>query len=116
MLYKCPNCGCETKMSTKGAQLFCGECGKSWTLNYYGELEADKGETEFKFPTDWYDWEREQVKAEIESGNYYFESDVHKVKIPRELISKKKLFAKNKRGTGFFADNFNYAKQFPFRR
>jgi hypothetical protein len=53
---------------------------------------------------------------ELETGLYYFESDVHKVKIPRELISKKKLFAKNKRGTGFFADNFNYAKQFPFRR
>ena len=53
---------------------------------------------------------------ELKTGLYYFESDVHKVKISRELISKKKLFAKNKRGTGFFADNFNYAKQFPFRR
>ena len=53
---------------------------------------------------------------EIATGIYYFESDVRKVKIPRELISKKKLFSKNKRGTGFFADNFIYAKEFPFKR
>ncbi len=76
VLYKCPACGCETKMSSKGAQLFCGECGKSWTLNYYGELEADKGETEFKFPSDWYKWEREEVKKEVYAGTYRTECDV----------------------------------------
>ena len=76
VLYKCPVCGCETKMSSKGAQLFCGECGKSWTLNYYGELEADKGETEFKFPSDWYRWEREEVKKEVYAGTYRTECDV----------------------------------------
>ncbi|MBQ7828582.1 MAG: hypothetical protein IJ386_10010, partial [Clostridia bacterium] len=53
---------------------------------------------------------------EIDIGIFYFENDVHRVKIPRELISKKKLFARIKRGTGLFADNFNYAKQFPFKR
>ena len=52
---------------------------------------------------------------EIVTGIYYFENDVHKIKIPRELISKKKLFAKIKREQGFWADNFNYAKQFPFK-
>ena len=76
VLYQCPACGVEHQMDSEGAQVFCKACGKRWTLNYYGELEADSGETEFKFPTDWYDWEREQVRAEIESGNYYFESDV----------------------------------------
>ncbi len=75
-LYQCPHCMAEHQMSSKGAQVFCNACGKSWTLNYYGELEADSGETEFKFPTDWYDWEREQVKKEIENSEYYFESDV----------------------------------------
>lgn len=75
VLYQCPNCGTEHQMNSKGAKLFCNSCGKSWTLNYYGELEADSGKTEFKFATDWYLWEREQVKKEIEEGNYYFESD-----------------------------------------
>jgi len=53
---------------------------------------------------------------EIETGLYYFENDIYKVKIPRKLISNKKLFARNKRGAGFFANNFNYAKLFPFKR
>ncbi len=75
VLYQCPACGKEHNMGSEGAKVFCKACGKSWTLNYYGELEADSGETEFKFPTDWYDWEREQVKKEIEEGRYYFESD-----------------------------------------
>ncbi len=75
-LYHCPNCGAQHQMDSKGAKVFCNACGKSWTLNYYGELEADSGETEFKFPTDWYDWEREQVKKEVEDGSYYFESEV----------------------------------------
>ncbi len=76
VLYQCPACGNEHEMDSKGAQVFCKACGKRWTLNYYGELEAENGETEFKFPTDWYLWEREQVKKEIYDGNYYFESDV----------------------------------------
>ena len=76
VLYQCPHCKAEYDMDSKGAKVFCRNCGKSWTLNYYGELEADNGETEFKFPTDWYAWEREQVRAEVESGNYRFESEV----------------------------------------
>lgn len=53
---------------------------------------------------------------EIETGLYYFENDIHKIKIPRKLISNKKLFVRNKRDAGFWADNFNYAKLFPFER
>lgn len=76
VLYKCPNCGCETKMSSKGAEIFCGDCNKKWTLNYYGELEVENGETEFKFPSDWYKWEREEVKKEVYAGTYRTECDV----------------------------------------
>ncbi len=74
-LYKCPNCSAES-MNSKGTELYCEKCSKRWTLNIYGELEANDGKTEFKFPTDWYDWEREQVINEIENGEYRFESDV----------------------------------------
>lgn len=82
ILYQCPACGKEHVMDSKGAQVFCTACGKSWTLNYYGELEADKGETEFKFPTDWYDWERTQVRKQIDDGTYYFESECHVNDLP----------------------------------
>lgn len=82
ILYQCPACGKEHQMDSKGAKVFCKACGKSWTLNYYGELEADKGETEFKFPTDWYDWERTQVRKQIDDGTYYFESECHVNDLP----------------------------------
>ena len=76
VLYQCPHCMTEYKMGSKNDKVFCEKCGKSWTLNYYGELVANSGETEFKFPTDWYKWEREQVKKEIAAGTYRFESQV----------------------------------------
>lgn len=88
VLYQCPNCKIEHKMDSKGAQVFCKNCDKTWTLNFYGELEANDGNTEFKFPTDWYLWEREQVRKEIENGTYRFESkvDVHDLPNSRGFI------------------------------
>lgn len=76
VLYQCPHCKTEYKMDSKGDKIFCKSCNKSWTLNYYGELEADDGETEFKFPTDWYKWEREMVRQEIRENKYYLECNV----------------------------------------
>ena len=70
VLYQCPYCMAEYRMGSRGAQLFCEACGKTWTLNEYGELAAGSGDTEFKFATDWYLWEREQVRKEIEAGAY----------------------------------------------
>ena len=66
----------EYRMRSKGDKVFCEHCGKSWTLTEYGELVASSGETEFQFPTDWYQWEREQVKKEVLAGAYRFESPV----------------------------------------
>ncbi len=61
---------------SKGDRGICKNCGKFWTLNEYGELEGCDGHTEFKFPTDWYAWEREQVKKEDVEGRYRFEAQV----------------------------------------
>ena len=82
VLYQCPHCRTEYKMDSKDDTVFCKACGKKWKLNYYGELEAQEGETEFKFPTDWYKWERENVKEEVKAGKYYFECDAHVNDLP----------------------------------
>ena len=76
VLYQCPHCMQEYKMDSQGAKVFCKACGKSWTLSEYGELSADSGETEFKFATDWYVWEREQVRREVREGKYRFDCAV----------------------------------------
>ena len=78
ILYKCPHCGAEN-MDSEGAEIFCRECGKRWTLLETGELSANSGETEFSHVPDWFEWERAEVRGEIERGEYSFtdEVDVH---------------------------------------
>ncbi|MBE6775057.1 MAG: 1-acyl-sn-glycerol-3-phosphate acyltransferase [Ruminococcaceae bacterium] len=81
-LYMCPSCMTEYKMNSEGAVIYCEHCKKSWYLNEYGELEADCGETEFKYPSDWYLWEKEQVEREVREDRYHFECDCHVNDLP----------------------------------
>jgi hypothetical protein len=76
VLYKCPHCGAEDRMEGKGIHLTCHACGKQYELTEYGRLQATEGETEFSHIPDWYRWEREQVRAELEAGTYRMEADV----------------------------------------
>ena len=70
VLYQCPSCGTEFRMSSSGSVLFCESCGKRWHMTEYGELEAEYGITEFSHIPDWYEWERANVRAEVEAGTY----------------------------------------------
>lgn len=70
-------------MDSAGAELFCTACGKRWTWHENGRLEAQDGETEFDHIPDWYEWEREQVRTQIENGTYHFSDDVDVYSMPR---------------------------------
>jgi len=70
VLYQCPHCGTEYEMGSKGNDLFCKHCGKRWTMSPDGVLHALSGETEYPHVPDWYEWERAQVRAEVEAGTY----------------------------------------------
>lgn len=72
VLYKCPACKTEYKMSSEGTTLKCNCCGKEWELTELGELAAKNGDTEFSHIPDWYEWERAEVRKEIEAGTYYW--------------------------------------------
>jgi len=76
ILYKCPNCATENRMEGKGVHLTCRACKKTWTMDEFGQMKADDGETEFAHIPDWYKWERECVKKEIEDGAYCLDTDV----------------------------------------
>ena len=76
VLYQCPHCKTEYRMSSQGSQLRCEACGKVWELTEYGQLKALEGETEFSSPPAWYEWERENVRAEVRAGTYTMESEV----------------------------------------
>ena len=70
VLYQCPACGKEYGMRSRGAQLSCSHCGKVWDMTELGELKAVSGDTEFSHIPDWYEWERANVRAEIDAGKY----------------------------------------------
>lgn len=70
VLYRCPHCQTEGEMHGEGTQIVCKHCGKSYELTEFGFLRATQGETEFSHIPDWYRWERECVRKELESGEY----------------------------------------------
>lgn len=70
VLYQCPSCLTEHRMDSAGTRLWCGHCGKSWTLSPLGVLSAVEGETEFSHVPDWYEFQRAEVRRQIEAGTY----------------------------------------------
>jgi len=76
ILYKCPKCGVENYMEGKGIHLTCHACGKQWTMDEYGQLSADDAVTEYPHIPDWYRWQRECVRKELEDGIYCLDTDV----------------------------------------
>jgi len=84
VLYQCPACLVEYKMSSNGSTLRCESCGKTWTMSELGELKAQTGETEFTHIPDWYEWECANVRKEIEDGTYSFSSQVRVESLPND--------------------------------
>ncbi|MBO4298639.1 MAG: hypothetical protein J5998_07550 [Clostridia bacterium] len=70
VLYQCPACGAEFRMTSAGSRLSCAACRKSWFMTELGELRADEGPTEFSHIPDWYEWERANVRDEVARGVY----------------------------------------------
>ena len=76
ILYKCPACRAEGDMAGKGTEITCHACGKVWYLNEDSRLEGRDGVTEFPHIPDWYAWEREEVRKEIDRGEYRLDTPV----------------------------------------
>ncbi len=70
VLYKCPHCNKEGDMVGEGIHIYCKNCHAKYELTEYGYLKALKGETKFDHVPDWYKWERDCVRKEIEAGTY----------------------------------------------
>ncbi len=85
-LYMCRECGGEFCMESEGAVLRCKKCGAAWEMDEYGTLHrkttaADGQEMSLYIP-DYYEWERQQVIAEIERGRYHFNQKVRVEALP----------------------------------
>ncbi len=109
VLYQCPACKTESQMASKGSEIFCKHCNKHWHLNTDGTLTALNGETEFSHIPDWFEWEREEVRKQVQRGEYFFSDDVDVYSLPRcwrfMNLGKAKLTHDIKKGftlTGFY--------------
>ena len=76
VLYQCPHCLAEGQTEGKGTLLTCHACHKTWEMTELGEMAATKGDTDFSHIPDWYGWQRENVRAEIERGEYSLDAEV----------------------------------------
>lgn len=76
ILYRCPHCNQEGKTLGAGTTLTCHSCGKVYRLTEYGYLESADGNTAFTHIPDWYAWQRQQVRKELEDGSYRLDTEV----------------------------------------
>ncbi|MBR4017783.1 MAG: 1-acyl-sn-glycerol-3-phosphate acyltransferase, partial [Oscillospiraceae bacterium] len=74
ILYRCPHCLAEGQTEGKGIMLTCKACGHTYTLDEQGYLVAE--DPVFTHIPDWYAWQRQQVRKELEEGTYRLETDV----------------------------------------
>lgn len=70
VLYRCPHCMTEGKTYGKGITMVCKECGAEYELTEEGYLKCLNGETKINHIPDWYKWERDCVRKELEENTY----------------------------------------------
>ena len=118
VLYQCPHCHSEFSMDSKGAEIFCKHCGKRWFLEENGKLRALEGETEFDHIPDWFEWERAQVRQQIERGEYLYEDTVQVYAFPRcyRFIPLGKAKVRHDLENGFVLDGHYRGKDYHVHR
>lgn len=70
ILYKCPVCGVEGRTKGQGTGISCTACGAAWEMDEFGQLSSSAVSGGFAHVPDWYAWERESVRHELENGTY----------------------------------------------
>ena len=74
ILYKCPHCSVEGQTEGRGTTLLCHHCGAEYELTELGFLQGK--DPIFTHIPDWYRWQRQEVRKELEAGTYKLDIDV----------------------------------------
>lgn len=120
-LYQCRECGKEFCMDSKEEKLFCKNCGAVFSMDEYGMLSSSKkdGEPCTNAPKtltipEYYEWERECVKAQIQEGRYSFAQKVRVEALPnsKNFIALGKGFLVHKE-EGFYLTFTEYMQENP---
>ena len=70
VLYKYPHCLTDYSMKSENNKLFCDNCHHEYHVDEYSRLNEKDGQTIFNFIPDWFEWQREEVRKEIENKKY----------------------------------------------
>ncbi len=76
MFYKCPCCGSEFRIRTKGNDVFCLDCNARATFQDDFTFKWEGEKQYFENYSQWYDWQYEQVKAEVAKPDFKLEDEV----------------------------------------
>lgn len=76
ILYKCPHCLTEHKMTAHDHLLVCEACHYVHAMDNYGQLQGLKGMTYFHHIPEWMHWQRDEVAQEIKNNTYHIEDTV----------------------------------------
>lgn len=88
VLYRCPDCDSEFTTNSKGAELFCENCGSRFYMNEYGRMLKQEKEFSLSHIPDWYEWQRSRVEDEIATDNYHLDCavEIHALPNARNFI------------------------------
>lgn len=86
-LYQCPVCKKEFAMVSEGTNISCSNCKAVWEMDELGRLVKVAGDAGYDFShiPDWYEWEREQVKKQIDEGKYHLDCHVKIEALPNAV-------------------------------
>lgn len=73
ILYKCPVCGEEFRITSKGNTFRCNACGSEFGYSDEGKLTGD---APFGYISDWYAYERENIKKLVEDEDFCLSAKV----------------------------------------
>ena len=82
VLYRCPHCLTDFSMKSENNNIFCEKCNHSYYVDEYSRLQEVNGQTIFNFIPDWFEWQRKEVRKEIDSGNYDWTLEVNIDSLP----------------------------------
>lgn len=77
LLYRCPVCGAECEMTSAGNYLICNACGHQVEYTGEGKLVSLQGKPVPERIDLWYDYEREQVAAEVAKDGFELSYNIH---------------------------------------
>lgn len=85
ILYRCPNCNNEKCIEGNGNLIKCNSCNETYEIDELSILHSLKGDTKFTNISDWFLWQKQVVKENIEENTL---NETFPVKISKLINSK----------------------------